>query len=140
MLVAGFDEEFRKDYLLEDIKYWKTQIENGQFNIVEITGFVNKTEKIMTHSTILAFKRKNKNLAFEFILDVIKVLCNFNKNLNEQWTFLIYHGNNNKEFISNIIMNNKITEKRNVELVSLNIDNLTIDQYEPLVMSNALKW
>ena len=31
------------------------------------------------------------------------VLLNFNKNLDEQWSFLIFHGNNNKEFISNII-------------------------------------
>jgi hypothetical protein len=63
------------------------------------------------------------------------VLCNFNKNLDEQWAFLIYHGNNNKEFISNIIVNNKITEKRTVELVSLNVDNLTIDQYNLLLFS-----
>ena len=44
------------------------------------------------------------------------VLLNFNKNLDEQWSFLIFHGNNNKEFISNIIEKNKI--KREVRLVS----------------------
>ena len=61
------------------------------------------------------------------------VLLNFNKNLDEQWSFLIFHGNNNKEFISNIIEKNKI--KREVRLVSTRKDNLTIDQYNLLFYS-----
>jgi hypothetical protein len=63
------------------------------------------------------------------------VLLNFNKNLDEQWSFLIYHGNNNKEFISSIIEKNKIKEKREVRLVSTHKDNLTIDEYNLLFYS-----
>lgn len=36
------------------------------------------------------------------------VLANFNKNLDEQWIFLIYYGNHNKEFIVDIIVKNNI--------------------------------
>jgi len=61
------------------------------------------------------------------------VLTNFNKNLDEQWIFLIYHSKKNKEFILNIIETNNI--KRKVDLVLLNQDNLTIDQYNLLFYS-----
>ena len=61
------------------------------------------------------------------------VLLNFNKNLDDNWEFLIYHGNNNKEFIEAIISNNNIS--RRCTLISLNVSNLTITNYNLLLYS-----
>lgn len=63
------------------------------------------------------------------------VLLNFNKNLDERWTFLIYHGNKNKELIETIIQKNNFEVRRKIELVPLHKDNLTIDQYNFLFYS-----
>ncbi len=64
------------------------------------------------------------------------VLLNFNRNLNEEWLFLIFHGNNNKQFIENIVKKNNIHLKRNVVLISTGLDNLSIDQYNLLLYSD----
>lgn len=58
------------------------------------------------------------------------VLSNFNENLNEDWQFLIYHGNLNKKFIEEIIKNNKMNNRS--KLISLEKDNLSIDDYNRL--------
>jgi hypothetical protein len=62
------------------------------------------------------------------------VLLNFNKNLDENWEFLIYHGTQNKTFIDDIL-NNTSFVNRKIRLISLNIDNLTIDDYNKLMYS-----
>jgi hypothetical protein len=58
------------------------------------------------------------------------VLSNFNQNLNEDWKFLIYHGNSNKQLIEEITKNNKMDHR--CKMISLNIDNLSIDGYNKL--------
>ncbi len=58
------------------------------------------------------------------------VLNNFNKNLNENWKFLIYHGNLNKDFIKEIIINHNMENR--CKLISLNVDNLSINCYNKL--------
>jgi hypothetical protein len=63
------------------------------------------------------------------------VLNNFNKNLDENWKLLIYCGINNKSFIENII-NNDIFVNRQINIVQLNINNLTIDEYNKLFFSD----
>lgn len=62
------------------------------------------------------------------------VLSNFNKNLNDKWKFLIYHGNLNGDYIREIITSNKM-ESRCI-MISLNIDNLTINDYNRLLYSH----
>jgi hypothetical protein len=62
------------------------------------------------------------------------VLNNFNKNLDNRWTFLIYHGNLNKNYIEHIINKNNMYER--CRLVSLNVDNLLLDDYNNLLYSD----
>ena len=40
------------------------------------------------------------------------VLKNFNKNLNEDWQFLIFHGNNNLDHINNIINQHEFNDRQ----------------------------
>ena len=65
------------------------------------------------------------------------VLLNFNRNLDDNWNFLIYHGNNNEQFIKDIIGNhNTEFSSRNIKLVSLNVDNLAINDYNKLLFTD----
>lgn len=61
------------------------------------------------------------------------VLSNFNKNLDNHWKFLIYHGNLNEEYTREIIISNKMDNR--CKMISLNIDNLTINDYNKLLYS-----
>jgi hypothetical protein len=64
------------------------------------------------------------------------VLLNFNRNLDDNWSFLIYHGNNNEQFIKDIIRNNDTFTTRTIQLVSLNVDNLSISDYNKLFFTD----
>ena len=63
------------------------------------------------------------------------VLKNFNKNLDDKWEFLIYHGINNKSYIESIISDNNFLN-RNVRLISLNVENITINDYNKIMYSD----
>lgn len=64
--------------------------------------------------------------ALEFVLN------NFTTNLNDDWGFIIFHGNLNYEYIINII--SKIPNYNiRIKLINLNIDNLTIEMYNNLL-------
>lgn len=58
------------------------------------------------------------------------VLKNFTENLDDSWGFIVFHGNKNIDFVQNII--NKLNINNRVKLVNLNINNLTIDDYNNL--------
>jgi len=62
------------------------------------------------------------------------VLKNFNKNLNEDWQFLIFHGNNNLNFINNIINQDEFNH-RQIKLKHIKVDNLTINEYNLFMYS-----
>ena len=64
------------------------------------------------------------------------VLLNFNRNLDDNWKFIIYHGNNNEQFIKDIIGNNNEFSGRNIKLVALNVDNLSINDYNKLLFTD----
>lgn len=55
------------------------------------------------------------------------VLCNFIENLNDDWSFIIFHGNDNKVFIENIINFEKINNR--ITLIQLNINSITYNNY-----------
>lgn len=59
------------------------------------------------------------------------VLNNFNRNLNEDWKFTIYHGNLNREYIEDIIERNGM--KSRTTLLDLNVDNLTLEEYNGIL-------
>ena len=77
------------------------------------------------YTAVIVEPRKHKALNL--------VLNNFNKNLDSNWNFVIFHGNLNKKFIEEIINTNKMNERCN--LISLNEDNLSINSYNKLLYS-----
>jgi hypothetical protein len=56
------------------------------------------------------------------------VLKNFNKNLSDDWQFLIFHGNNNLDYINNIINQNEFND-RQIKLKHVKVNNLSINEY-----------
>lgn len=61
------------------------------------------------------------------------VLNNFNRNLDDNWSFLIFHGSNNKKYIKNIFNYIKTTKK--CTYINLNKSNLTLKEYNNLLYS-----
>lgn len=58
------------------------------------------------------------------------VLENFDKNLSNEWQFVIFHGNKNKEYTQTV--SDKVFKSRKVKLVNLGVDNLSISDYSGL--------
>ena len=64
------------------------------------------------------------------------VLQNILTNLPEEWSVLIVHGQTNKEFVDAIIQNDlKLFQKRILTPIQLKVNNLTIKQYNTILMS-----
>jgi len=63
------------------------------------------------------------------------VLTNFLENLDNNWGMIIMHGNKNKDYIENIINNNLSKYKNRITLINLNVDNLTLEDYNHLLVS-----
>ena len=79
----------------------------------------------MLYTAIIIEPRKHKALPF--------VLETFLNNLSKDWSFIIFHGTKNLEFIIDII-NDKLTEHMHrIKLINLNVDNLTINDYNNLL-------
>lgn len=76
------------------------------------------------YTAIIIEPRKHKALEF--------VLNNFIQNLDKKWNIIIFHGNKNIDYIHNILKNNN---NRNIKLINLNVDNLTIKDYNKLLTS-----
>ena len=70
------------------------------------------------YTAIIVEPREHKALDY--------VLTNFYNNLSDDWQIIIFHGKNNIEFIKNII--NKF-DKYRIQLINLNVENLTIIEY-----------
>ena len=80
------------------------------------------------YTAIIIEPRQHKALPF--------VLENFLNNLSEDWSFIIFHGKTNLEFIINII-NYKLSRfMHRIRLINLNVDNLTINAYNNLLKYN----
>lgn len=71
--------------------------------------------------------RKHKALRF--------VLNNILENLDNRWNIIIFHGNLNKEYIENIINTSLEQYRDRISLQSLNIDDLSLYQYNNLLTS-----
>ena len=84
------------------------------------------------YSAIIIEPREHKALEF--------VLNNFIENLSNQWIFIIFHGNQNINYIYNILNNspNIYKNKDRIKLVNLNVDNLSINDYNNLLVSKYL--
>ena len=90
--------------------------------------FNNKKEKFENnykYTAVIVEPREHKALDF--------VLQNFNDNLSVEWQFIVFHGNKNKEYTEKICKRIFIPER--IKLENLNVDNLTITEYNKLLYS-----
>ena len=79
------------------------------------------------YTAIIVEPRKHK--ALEFVLD------NFLTNLSDEWNIVICHGTNNEDFIKDIIKDKLSKYASRIKLINLNVDNLTIKDYNNLLVS-----
>ena len=79
------------------------------------------------YTAIIIEPREHRALEF--------VLNNFLENLSEQWDIIIFHGNKNINFINNLFNTSLVDYKYKVKLINLKVDNLTIRDYNNLLVS-----
>jgi len=102
--------------ILMSISIYKERYEN-----------LNKNDK--KYTAIIVEPRKHRAMEF--------VLKNFVDNLSDEWQFIVFHGNKNKEYIEKIIDTNFQDKKTQIKLVDLKVDNLTIPEYNKLFFTKA---
>jgi len=78
-------------------------------------------------TAVIVEPRKHPALSF--------VLQNFVTNLSDHWKILIFHGNQNKEFVQDILAD--LPSSRFLKPIELDVDNLTMNQYNAIIMSSA---
>ena len=88
-------------------------------------NFDNNSKK--KYTAVIVEPRKHKALSF--------VLENFLTNLSEEWDIIIMHGNKNEDYVDDIIENGLSSFENRISKVNLNVDNLTIDDYNKLLKS-----
>jgi hypothetical protein len=91
------------------------------FNKKKKEGFDEK------YSAIIVEPRKHKALSF--------VLKNALTNLPDNWNIVIMYGNKNKQFVMDIIDNDLSEYKKRITAKNLNVDNLSISDYNVLLTS-----
>jgi hypothetical protein len=89
------------------------------FNKIQKEGFDEK------YTAIIVEPRKHKALSF--------VLKNALTNLPDNWNIVIMYGNQNKEFVMDIIDSDLSEYKERITAKNLNVDNLTIADYNDLL-------
>ena len=78
------------------------------------------------YTAIIIEPRCHKALSF--------VLNNFFENLSDDWGFIIFHGNKNKDFLENILNNDLPMYKNRIKkIINMNIDNLLQQNYNDLL-------
>ena len=77
------------------------------------------------YTAVIIEPRKHKAL--------FHVLKNFTSMLDNKWNFIIFHGNQNYEFVKNII--DKLDDKNRIKMINLNVDDLSIYNYNELLYS-----
>ena len=65
------------------------------------------------------------------------VLSNFLENMSNEWKFLIFHGNLNKDYVQTII-DEDLTEYRDkIKTIHLPYDNMNVHEYSRLLTSET---
>jgi hypothetical protein len=96
-------------------------------NLLESINNCNERFNNEIYTAVIVEPREHKAIEF--------VLRNFINNLSNEWNFILFHGNENEQFIKNII-DNKFSEFKNrITLINLNVNNLTIEDYNKLLVS-----
>jgi hypothetical protein len=61
------------------------------------------------------------------------VLDDFLSKLDDRWGFVIFHGTKNKDYLTNLIDKRFSIHKNRITMISLNTDNLSIQEYSKLL-------
>jgi len=93
-------------------------------NLIKLYNIIKTT---YLYTAIIIEPRQHKALEY--------VLTNFTDNLDNNWSFIIYHGNNNKDYINNIINTKLLDNQYRIKLINLNVDNLSINDYNSLLLN-----
>jgi len=81
------------------------------------------------YSAIIIEPRKHN--AIEFVLNNV---CDC---LSDEWGIILFHGINNSEYVTEIVENLNRLYKNRIQLVNLNIDNLTLLEYSKLLCTKT---
>jgi hypothetical protein len=100
-------------------------IYKSSINIVE--SYKDEDESLYT--AIIIEPREHKALEF--------VLTNFVKNLDENWNFIVFHGNKNESFVREIIYEKLKNEKNRIKMINLKVDNLSLGEYNKLLYTKS---
>lgn len=79
------------------------------------------------YTAIIVEPRKHKALDF--------VLENFLENLSSEWDIIICHGTLNEDYVKDIINTKLVEHIPRIKLINLNVENLTIKDYNDLLVS-----
>jgi hypothetical protein len=82
----------------------------------------------MSYTAIIVEPREHKALPY--------VLENFLKNLSEEWSFILFHGNKNVEFVTDLLNGRLRAHQHRIRRIQMNVDNLTLDDYNNLFKYN----
>lgn len=101
------------------------------FLLLSFITLNNPKERFVSgsYTAVIIEPREHKALSF--------VLKNFLENLSDEWNILIMHGNKNIDYVQNIIENELQNYKNRIQMINLNIDNLTINEYNKLLTSET---
>jgi hypothetical protein len=80
------------------------------------------------HTAIIIEPRKHRALHF--------VLKNFLDNLSKEWNVIVFHGNQNIDYVNAIVDLTLSQYKDRINLINLNVDNLSRDEYSELLKTN----
>jgi hypothetical protein len=81
------------------------------------------------YTAIIVEPRKHKALHF--------VLNNFLSYLSQDWSIILFHGNTNKEYATNIVNDLAQLHNKIIQLVHINVDNLTSLEYSVLFTNKS---
>ena len=82
------------------------------------------------YTAIIVEPREHPALAF--------VLNNFLSNLSDDWNVIVFHGNKNIHFLKEIIKIDLQKFTNRLSLINLQVDNLTINDYNNLFMTSTM--
>lgn len=97
---------------------------NFEYYDLPIANIKTNTE----YTAIIVEPRKHKALEF--------VLNNFLENLDNKWSIIIIHGNNNSFYLKNIIEKRLYSYKNRIHTINMNVDNLSVKEYSELFFNS----
>jgi len=102
----------------------------GIVSLIFILYFYNNKETMSnSYKYTAVIVEPREHAALEYVLN------NYNEHLSDEWQFILYHGNKNKEYAEKIC--NDIFKPGRMTLLNLNVDNLTINDYNQLLYTKS---